>query len=81
MVNFVSYSKSYFFNSNNFSITVTKAVFRIHFVEPDCLGMQSKMGGKFHLELNIRERLIANKYCEGKMKRIMKFWTAFPNST
>ncbi len=30
------------------------------------------MGGKFHLKLNIRERPIANKYCEGKMKRTLK---------
>ena len=27
------------------------------------------MGGKFHLKLNISKRPIANKYCEGKMKR------------
>ena len=31
--------------------------------------MQSKMGGKYHLKLNIGERPIANKYREGKMKR------------
>ena len=30
------------------------------------------MGGKFHLMLNIGERPIANKYCEGKMKRTLK---------
>ena len=30
------------------------------------------MGGKFHLKLNIGERPIANKYCEGKMKRTLK---------
>ncbi len=29
--------------------------------------MQLKMGGKFHLKLNIGERPIANKYREGKM--------------
>ena len=34
--------------------------------------MQSKMGGKFHLKLNIGERPIANKYREGKMKRTLK---------
>jgi len=28
--------------------------------------MQLKMGGKFHLKLNIGERPIANKYREGK---------------
>lgn len=36
------------------------------------LGMQSKMGGKFHLKLNTGERPIANKYREGKMKRTLK---------
>ena len=30
-------------------------------VESGCLGMQLKMGGKFHLRLNIGERPIANK--------------------
>ena len=34
--------------------------------------MQLKVGGKFHLKLNIGERPIANKYCEGKMKRTLK---------
>jgi hypothetical protein len=29
--------------------------------ESGCLGMQLKMGGKFHLKLNIGERPIANK--------------------
>ena len=29
--------------------------------ESGCLGMQLKMGGKFHLRLNIGERPIANK--------------------
>ena len=36
------------------------------------MGMQLKMGGKFHLKLNIGERLIANKYREGKMKSSVK---------
>jgi hypothetical protein len=36
------------------------------------LGIQPKMGGKFHLKLNIAERPIANKYREGKMKRTLK---------
>jgi hypothetical protein len=36
------------------------------------LGMQLKMGGKFHLKLNIGARPIANKYREGKMKRTLK---------
>lgn len=30
------------------------------------------MGGKFYLRLNIIVRLIVNKYCEGKLKRILK---------
>ena len=30
------------------------------------------MGGIFHLNLNIRERPIANKYREGKMKSTLK---------
>ena len=40
--------------------------------ESVCLGMQTKMGGKYHLKLNIGERPIANKYREGKMKRTLK---------
>ena len=40
--------------------------------ESCCLGLQHKMGGIFHLNLNIRERPIANKYREGKMKRTLK---------
>jgi len=34
--------------------------------------VQSKIGGKFHLKLNIGERPIANKYREGKMQRTLK---------
>ena len=34
--------------------------------------MQFKLGGKFHLKLNIGGRPIANKYREGKMKRTLK---------
>ena len=36
------------------------------------MGLQHKMGGIFHLNLNIRERPIVNKYREGKMKRTLK---------
>jgi len=36
------------------------------------LGLQSKVGGRFHLKLNISERPIAKKYCEGKVKRTLK---------
>ena len=42
------------------------------FEESGCLGMQPKMGGKFHLKLNIGTRPIANKYREGKMKSTLK---------
>jgi len=42
------------------------------FKESSCLGLQLKMGGKFHLKLNIGERPIANKYREGKMKSTLK---------
>ena len=34
--------------------------------------MQLKVGGKFHLRLNIGERPIAYKYREGKMKRTLE---------
>jgi hypothetical protein len=34
--------------------------------------VQLKVGGKFHLKLNISKRPIANKYREGKMKRTLK---------
>ena len=42
------------------------------FKESGCLGMQPKMGGKFHLKLNMGTRPIANKYREGKMKSTLK---------
>ncbi len=42
------------------------------FEESGCLGMQPKMGGKFHLKLNMGTRPIANKYREGKMKSTLK---------
>jgi hypothetical protein len=34
---------------------------RVDLEESGCLGMQLKMGGKFHLRLNMGERPIANK--------------------
>ena len=40
--------------------------------ESSCLGLQLKVGGKFHLKLNMGGRPIANKYREGKMKRTLK---------
>ena len=35
-------------------------------------GLERKVGGKFHLKLNIGLRPIANKYHEGKVKRTLK---------
>ena len=34
--------------------------------------MERKVGGKFHLKLNIGSRPIVYKYHEGKMKRTLK---------
>ena len=34
--------------------------------------MQYKIGGIFHQRLNINEKPIVNKYCEGKLKRTLK---------
>jgi hypothetical protein len=36
------------------------------------LGLERKLGGKFHLKLNMGSRPIANKYREGKVKRTLK---------
>jgi len=36
------------------------------------LGFQAKSAGKVQLNLNISSRPIAEKYCEGKLKRILK---------
>jgi hypothetical protein len=36
------------------------------------LEVERKVGGKFHLKLNISLKPIANKYHEGKMKRTLK---------
>ena len=36
------------------------------------MGLERKLGGKFHLKLNIGSRPIANKYHEGKVKRTLK---------
>lgn len=38
----------------------------------ELFGNAAQMGGMLHLKLNICERPIANKYCEGKMKRTLK---------
>ncbi len=42
------------------------------FYESSCLGLQLKLGGKFHLKLNIGGTPIAHKYREGKMQRTLK---------
>ena len=42
------------------------------FNESSCLGLQLKVGGKFHLKLNMGGRPIAYKYREGKMQRTLK---------
>ena len=45
---------------------------RCGFLESRTLEMVRKMGGNFHLKLNIGLRPIANKYREGKMKRTLE---------
>ena len=40
--------------------------------ESSCLGLQLKVGGKFHLKLNTGGKPIVNKYREGKMQRTLK---------
>ena len=40
--------------------------------ESSCLGLQLKVGGKFHRKLNTGGRPIAHKYREGKMQRTLK---------
>ena len=50
----------------------TTGALRYTLNESSCLGMQLKMGGKFHLKLNTGERPIANKYREGKMKSTLE---------
>ena len=42
------------------------------FYESRSSGLERKLGGKFHLKLNMGSRPIANKYHEGKMKRTLK---------
>ena len=45
---------------------------RRDFVESRTLDVVRKLGGNFHLKLNIGLRPIANKYREGKMKRTLE---------
>ena len=42
------------------------------FYESRASGVERKLGGKFHLKLNMGSKPIANKYHEGKMKRTLK---------
>ena len=42
------------------------------FYESRSSELERKMGGKFHLKLNMGSKPIANKYHEGKMKRTLK---------
>ncbi len=41
-------------------------------IESRSLEVERKIGGNFHLKLNIGSRPIANKYREGKVKRTLK---------
>ena len=36
------------------------------------LGLERKVGGSFHLNLNSSSGLVVNKYHEGKVKRILE---------
>ena len=45
---------------------------RSDIVESRSLGLERKVDGKFHLMLSMGEKPIANKYCEGKMKRTLE---------
>ena len=45
---------------------------RHSFYESRSSGLERKVGGKFHLKLNMGSKPIANKYHEGKMKRTLK---------
>ena len=46
--------------------------FVMHSQRVELFGNVLKMGGKFHLKLNMGERPIANKYREGKMKSTLE---------
>ena len=52
--------------------TPVRLAFGASVYESSCLGLQLKVGGKFHLKLNIGGRPIAYKYREGKMQRTLK---------
>ena len=48
------------------------SMYSILFYESRSSGLERKLGGKFHLKLNMGSKPIANKYHEGKMKRTLK---------
>lgn len=50
--------------------TSTASTVRVY--ESACLGMQAKVGGRVLPRLNTGRRPIANKYCEGKVKRTLE---------
>jgi hypothetical protein len=52
--------------------TPVRLVDRVADNESSCLGLQLKVGGKFHRKLNMGGRPIAYKYREGKMQRTLK---------
>jgi len=54
------------------SLCTTVSAMRAVFRESGCLGVQPKQGGIRHPRLNISERPIANKYCEGKLKSTLE---------
>ena len=51
---------------------------KVRFEESCSLELERKVGGKFHLKLNICLRLIANKYLKGKVKRTLKIKLKVP---
>ena len=42
------------------------------FYESRSSGLERKLGGKFHLKLNMGSKPIANKYHEGRVKRTLE---------
>ena len=55
-----------------FAVCMYYVAMRAVFRESGCLGVQPKWGGIRHPRLNISERPIANKYCEGKLKSTLE---------
>ena len=52
--------------------TPVRLAFEVCVNESSCLGLQLKVGGKFHLKLNTGGKPIVYKYREGKMQRTLK---------